>query len=173
MGKKKQLYKVRVTWELPGEKKVFDAAKGEQPFSISKKYTLSMHEKSNMRKDLESWRGRGFTDDEARAFDITKLLSVPCMLNIIHKTSQGSNQYAAISSVTPMPKGMLCPPQINSTFVLSYDDVDWNAKFMGLPDYVREMIEATPEFHKRLNGGHSDVGEEPAFTTDKEDDLPF
>src|SRR5688572_24954203 len=63
MGKPKKLYKVRVTWELPAEQKVFDEAKGSQPFSISKKYTLSMHEKSNMRKDLESWRGKGFTED--------------------------------------------------------------------------------------------------------------
>ena len=173
MKKQKRLYKVRISWELPNEKKVFDQAKGEQPFSISKKYTLSMHEKSNMRKDLESWRGKGFTDDEAKAFDITKLLGVPCMVNIIHKTSQGGNQYAAISSVTPMPKGMLCPPQINSTFVLSYDDVDWDSKYLTLPDYVKELIETTPEFHKRLDAGHNDIGDEPVVTQDTGDDLPF
>lgn len=173
MGKPKRLYKVRVTWELPNEKKVFDAAKGEQPFSISKKYTLSMHEKSNMRKDLESWRGKGFTEDEAKSFDITKLLGVPCMLNVIHKTSQGGNQYAAISGISPLPKGFLCPQQVNSTFVLSYDDVDWDSKFNALPDYVKELIQATPEFHKRLNAGHNDVGDEPVIAGAQDDDLPF
>lgn len=173
MGKPKKLYKVRVTWELPSEQKIFDEAKGPQPFSISKKYTLSMHEKSNMRKDLESWRGKGFTDDEAKAFDITKLLGVACMLNIIHKTSQSGNLYAAISSVTPLPKGIQCPAQINPTFVLSYDDDKWEAKYATLPDYVKEMIEKTPEFQKRLNAGHNDVSDEHVVITDSGDDLPF
>lgn len=173
MGKVKKLYKVRVSWELPGEQKVFDEAKGLQPFTISKEYTLSMNEKANLRKDLESWRGKGFTEDEAKAFDITKLLSVQCMLNVIHKTSAGGSQYSAISSVTPLPKGVTCPPQINATFVLSYDDPDWGAKFATLGQWVKEKIEKTPEFGKRLNAGHNDVGDEPAQSNDLVDDLPF
>lgn len=172
-GKLTKLYKVRVTWELPLEQKVFDEAKGSQPFSISKEYTLSMNEKANLRKDLESWRGRGFTEDEAKAFDITKLLGVACMLNVIHKTSQAGNPYAAISGVTPIPKGVTCPPQINSMFVLSYDDDKWEAKFGTLSQYVKERIEKTPEFQKRLNAGHTDLVEEPVNGQDTSDDLPF
>lgn len=176
-GKTKNLYKVRITWELPNEKKVFDEAKGEQPFSISKEYTLSMGDSANLRKDLESWRGKAFSEDEVRAFDITKLLGVPCMLNVIHKKSAATgNNYSFISSITPMPKGFQCPPQINSTFVLSYDDLDWETKFATISKYVKEQIEATPEFAKRLNPQHSDspndVGDEPVFAG-VTDDLPF
>lgn len=179
-GKVKNLYKVRISWELPNEKKVFDEAKGPQPFSISKEYTLALGDTANLRKDLESWRGKAFNDDEVKAFDITKLLGVPCMLNVIHKKSQTSgNQYSMISGITPMPKGtdgkpMQCPPQINPMFVLSYDDVDWDAKFSTLTKYVKEQIESTPEFQKRLNPSHNDSppdqGDEPASVTD---DLPF
>lgn len=173
-GKTTKLYKVRVTWELPNEQKVFDEAKGPQPFSISKEYTLSMNEKANLRKDLESWRGRGFTEDEAKAFDITKLLGVACMLNVIHKISAAGNPYAAISGVTPIPKGVTCPAQINHTFVLSYDDASWDTKFGTLSQYVKERIEKTPEFGKRMNAGHNDVGDEPAMVDhDGADDLPF
>ena len=109
---------VRISWELPNERKVFKPENGEQPFAIHKEYTLSMNEKANLRKDLESWRGKGFSDKEAEAFDITKLLGVPCMLNIIHKTGNNGNQYAQVVSITPVAKGTECPPQINQSFVL-------------------------------------------------------
>src|SRR4030042_5715360 len=76
-GKPKQVQKVMVSWELPTEKAVFDEAKGEEPFAVSKTYTLSLHEKSHLRHDLESWRGKGFSEDEVKRFDITKLLGKP------------------------------------------------------------------------------------------------
>jgi hypothetical protein len=145
-GEKKTLHKVRVTWELPLETKVFHEDKGEQPYVVSKEYTLSMHEKSNLRKDLESWRGKPFTEAEAEAFDITKLLTAPCMLNIVHNVKDG-NTYANIASITPLPKGMVCPPQVNPSFVLSYDDFDFD-KYNSLPTWLKEKMETTPEFQK-------------------------
>ena len=105
-GKITELNKVRIAWELPTEKKEFVPSEGEKPYSIGKEYTLSMNEKSNLRKMLESWRGKGFTVDEAASFDITVLLGKPCLLSIIHKTSKTGNEYADISSITTLPKGM-------------------------------------------------------------------
>jgi hypothetical protein len=145
-GEKKSLHKVRITWELPLETKVFHEEKGEQPFVISKEYTLSMHEKSNLRKDLESWRGQPFTEKEAESFDITKLLEKPCMINIVH-THKDGNTYANVVGITPLPKGMVCPPQVNPTFVLSYDEFDFN-KFDGLPQFMKDKMMATPEFQR-------------------------
>lgn len=148
-GEKKSQYKVRITWELPNEKKVFSTDKGEQPYSVSKDYTLSMHEKSNLRHDLENWRGKAFTEAEAKAFDISKLLGAPCMLNVIHRQSQAGNPYATISGITAVPKGFITPIQINPSFILSYDE--WNDhKFSTLPEWLRKRIEATPEYKQRL-----------------------
>ena len=45
MDDEKILQKVSITWELPEELAVFNEEKGEQPFVVSKEYTLSMHEK--------------------------------------------------------------------------------------------------------------------------------
>ncbi len=148
-GEKKHLHKVRITWELPLETKVFDEAKGEQPFSISKEYTLSMHEKANLRKDLEAWRGKAFTDDEARGFDITVLVGKPCMLNIVHATKDG-NTYANVAGISPMPKGLECPKQVNTSFVLSYDAFDFN-KFDVLPQFLKDKMMTTPEFQAVSN----------------------
>ncbi|MEN6569038.1 MAG: hypothetical protein ABFC18_03395 [Rikenellaceae bacterium] len=143
----KTLQKVMIRWELPTEKTVFDPVKGEEPFSVSKKYTLSMHEKSTLRKDLESWRGRGFTEAEAQKFDITKLLGVPCNLNIIHKPSQlnPGRTMTIISSISPLMKGQTCPDQINPTKVLSYDNFNWDL-FNSLSDYTKDLIKSSVEF---------------------------
>ena len=70
LGTVKKLNKVRITWELPTELKVFKEENGEQPHVISKEFTLSLHEKATLRNFLKNWRGKDFTEDEAKAFDI-------------------------------------------------------------------------------------------------------
>ena len=100
-GQEKTQKKVRLTFELPTELKVFKEENGEQPCVLSKEFTLSMHEKSGLRKFLQNWRGKAFTDEEAKKFDITVLLGKPCMLSVIHKTSEKSGKtYAEIASVS-------------------------------------------------------------------------
>lgn len=144
-GEVKNLHKVRITWELPLELHIFNQEKGEQPFSISKEYTLSMHEKAVLRADLSSWRGKAFTDDEAKAFDITKLLGVPCFLNVVHKVSKNGNVYAHVAAITPLPKGTSCPSQVNDSFVFSYEEFDDN-KFNSLPQYLKDRMVNTQEY---------------------------
>lgn len=173
MGVPKTLNKVRIGWELPEELRVFTAEKGEQPFVISKEYTLSMNEKSNLRKDLKSWRGKDFTEEEAKSFDITKLLSAPCMLNIIHNPSKSdpSRVYEQISGITPLPKGMKCPAQINKNIVLSYDNFDWDL-YNSLPDFLKDKIKSSEEFQEMQSPGTKNIPE-PQDITEPIDDLPF
>lgn len=173
MGVQKTLQKVRIGWELPEEKRVFDTTKGEQPLVISKEYTLSMNEKSNLRKDLKSWRGKDFTEEEAKSFDITKLLGAPCMLNIIHNPSKSdpSKIYEQISGITPLPKGMKCPAQINKSIVLSYDNFNWEL-FNSLPDFLKTKIQSSEEFEAMQSPGSRNIPE-PESITEPIDDLPF
>jgi len=146
-GKEKILTKVRIGWELPTELKVFKEENGEQPRVISNEYTLSMADKATLRIMLQSWRGKAFTEEEAKAFDITKLLGVPCMLNIIHKPSKAdaTKIYEQISNVSPMPKGIECPKAINPVFVLSFDAFD-EEKFTSLPDFIKDKIKSSDEY---------------------------
>jgi len=171
LGEVKTLNKVRIGWELPTETKVFSPEKGEQPFVISEEYTLSMHEKSNLRKTLASWRGKDFSIEEAASFDITKLLGVACMVNIIHRPSKAdpSRIYQKIGSVSPIPKGMNCPPLINKISVLQYDNFD-HALFSSLPDFIKDKIKNSEEFIKMQSP------EQTVFLnneSDPADDLPF
>jgi hypothetical protein len=168
-GQKKDLKKVRITWELPTELKVFKEENGEQPQIISKEFTLSMNEKATLKKFLQSWRGKAFSDQEASNFDITKLLGKPCMISIIHKESKNGKTYAEISSVTTLPKGMVCPDQVNQNFefnVLSYEEDTFNQ----LPDFIKDKIKTSKEYQSLIS---KKPAQAPVVTQDESDDLPF
>ena len=170
LGKEKIIPKVRIGWELPTELKVFKEENGEQPCVISKEYTLSMAEKANLRIALKSWRGKDFTEDEAKSFDITKLLGVPCMINIIHKPSKdGLKIYEEISGITPLPKGIECPKQVNKTLVLSYDNFDVET-FNNLPDFIRNKMISSLEYAAMQTPNHTSID---TSTVSDDDDLPF
>ena len=79
-----------------------------KPFHVQKRYTLSLHEKAGLRKDLESWRGKPFSDTELQGFDVENLLGVAAMLNIVHAVVQGST-FANIASIMRLAKGMQAP----------------------------------------------------------------
>jgi len=174
LGVTKKLNKVRITWELPTELKVFKEENGEQPQVISKEFTLSLHEKATLRSFLKNWRGKDFTDAEAKAFDIEKLVGAPCMLNITHKNKKdGSGVYAEIGSISSMPKGFTCPDQINKSFVFTYDDFD-SEKFNSLPDYLKNKMVTSDEYKQLTTGGQEiDVSNPINLPEEEHDDLPF
>jgi len=147
LGEVKETDKVRISFELPAEMRKFNEEE-MQPMVISKEYTLSMHEKSNLRKDLESWRGKTFTESEARDFDILNLIGVPCSLGVIHRENKNGNIYANISSISGLPKGVDCPDQINPIFILDYNE-NWSTeKFETLPDFIKDQMKETPEYEQ-------------------------
>lgn len=163
----KELHKVRIGWETPHE--CHDFGKGLQPFSIHKEFTLSMYDKATLRKYLESWRGKPFTEEEAEKFDITKLLGKPCMLNIIHAKSKSSGKiYADISSIATLPKVIECPDQVNATVELSFDN--WKQHvFDALPDFVKEKIKKSKEYAAITAPGHTETPQANGI----DEDLPF
>jgi hypothetical protein len=153
-GTTKVLRKIRVTFELPDERRVFNEEKGEQPCVISKEFNLSLNEKSSLRGFLKSWRGKDFTEAEAAAFDVAKLIGAPCLLNIIHVAGKAnpSRMYDEISSVSPLPKGMTCPPQENPSFEFSLDGPFNQEQFDSLPNFLKEKVSASFEYiemHKK------------------------
>ncbi len=170
MGEDKRMNKVRIGWELPTELKVFDQSKGEQPLVISKEFTLSLNEKATLRKMLASWRGKDFTEDEAKGFNILKLLGVPCMLNVIHKTSKTGNEYSDIASITPMPKGATCPEQINKSIVWDFEEPDF-VLLESLPDFIKDKIKSSEEYQS-LDAANAHHVKETG-TDEPTDDLPF
>lgn len=173
-GEDKTLHKVRFGFEFPTELKVFKEENGEQPYFLSKEYTLSMHEKATLRLHLETWRGKKFTEEESKSFDVTKLLKVPCMINVVHKVSEkNAKTFSEIGSISPLMKGMVCPPQINNTTLLCYDEFDV-ALFESLPDFLKDKIKSSKEYQAMGNTQEVGSQDEPVATSaEPESELPF
>ena len=186
LGEEKLVDLVRFTWELPTELRCFSSDKGEQPCAISKEVTLSMNEKSTLRQMIGQWRGKAISDDEAKLFDIAKLLGQPCMLNLIHQPSKANPEkvYERIAGVMPMMKGMTCPPQVNPSFEFSVADYD-QRKMDTLPNFLQEMIRSSTEYAALLSpkpapvaapvatGYEQKVNQVVTNSAEEADELPF
>jgi len=146
-GKPKKYHRGILGWELLEEKAVFDEERGEEPFFVSKEYTLSLSERANLRHDLESWRGKGFSEAELEAFDMSRLLGALCMVNVIHRVSAKKRKYASVNGITPLPKGMkdLVPKQVLPSIKYLIEDRRGGA-FEELPEFIQEKIMASEEW---------------------------
>lgn len=164
-GESKTQHKVFIRWETAHERLKWTDREGQEregPRVIGKTYTLSLHENAALRGDLESWRGRAFTEEERRGFDVSKLLGAPCMLNVIHAEKNGKI-YANVTSIGALPKGMEKPPA--EVGLLLYDD-EHEGNYEKLPEWLQKKIDdqirdAPKPQH---NGGFGD---------DLDDDIPF
>jgi hypothetical protein len=167
--------KVRLRWELVDEK-----MDDGNPFTISQRYTWSMNERSNLRKALESWRGKPFEkgDFGPNGFDTRKLMGAPCLLTIVHR--EGNNGIRAnVAAISPLPKGMEKPTVWKGPVVyiaLERGEFDADA-FKLLHANTQEQIKISPEY-QRLMGKHvSDALTSHAGTgvadDDMDDDIPF
>lgn len=178
-GEEKLVNKVRIVFELPLE--TADFGKGEQPFSIGRDFTLSMHEKSGLRAFVQGWLGKAMTDAEANKFDIATLLGKECMLNVMHRTANTGRTYADIKGSSPLVKGMSCPPLVNSAFLLDYDSEDFDLRFKMLPEWLQNKVSSSKEFSDRLDKAAEQMNKAKAMleksglvqSTDDTEDLPF
>jgi hypothetical protein len=178
----KDARKVCILFELPTERGDFkdknDPNKSVNlPRAISNTYTLSLGDKANLRKVLESWRAKAFTQDELDGFDITKLIGANCLLSVIHKAGSGKNAgkiYANIAGVSALPKGMPKLPVENQTLVFSLSDNDGATPTFppNLPEWLRTIINQSKEMSDRHC--QDSPPETPAAKgEDPDDDVPF
>lgn len=128
--------KVLFVWELPTEMQEID---GEQrPALLMSRYTASLHKKSGLRADLESWRGRAFTEAELKGFSLRAVLDAPCMLTVVHSAD---GKYANVRSIAKMPRTIPCPPRISDLLYYEIED-GHNAVYHALSEKLRATIDA-------------------------------
>jgi hypothetical protein len=169
MGQVKMLRKVKFFWELHGDELKIDG----KPLIQTRNYTLSLGEKASLRKDLESWRGKSFTDDELRGFDLKNLLDKWCMVTIQHRTAGNGNTYADAVAVTPVPSIVLkagLPQGVNPCVLFDLQKFDQKT-FDELSQGLKDQIMQSAEF-RNTHTPKSDVN---ALLQDAalEDDVPF
>ncbi len=144
---------ILICWEIPSEK--LDNGESRR---LSKTYTASLNSKGNLRRDLIAWRGRDFTLDELKAFDLKNIVGAPCMLQIIHRVGQDGVKRAIIGGIMKLPKGMPVPALTNGYTIFDLDDLDAEEKISELPEWIQDRIKGS-ETWKHL----ADVKDERAY----------
>lgn len=138
---KKSNDQVRLIWDVIGETVKYGDK--ESPRQVFADLTVSLDEKSNMRKLLQSWRGKTFTPEELKGFDLHNVLGVGCQVQIIHKSSDNGT-YGKVNTVIPMPKGKK-PPQVDTTVFDLTDEATYPV-FETLPHYLQVRISEAEGF---------------------------
>jgi len=172
LGQVKNQRKVMIQFEVHGDDENGFAliTRAGEPMSISKNYTLSIGEKSRLRQDLASWRGKAFTPEELKGFELKNLLGVWGMISVIKKPGSDGKEYTNINAITPVPavvkkNGM--PQYFNEAKIFSIDSPDMEL-FATFSDYLREKIEGSPEWKNRSAVAYTGGG-----VADVDDDIPF
>lgn len=116
-----------------------EAMQDGRPFAVSNTYNFSLGSKANLRRILEGWRGKPFTDEELQGFDVSVLAGKPCMVQVAHRTV-GEKTYVNIQSIASVPKSLPIPEAQNQIVVYSpeFDDpLQWSR----LPAWVQKRIQ--------------------------------
>lgn len=172
-GKETRQPKVSLSFELLGEERMSDG----KPFSITRRLTASLGEKATLRALLKSWRGRDFTADELKRFDLKTIVGAYCLANIVHETRDGTT-YSNLAGVMPLPKGMPRPDPVNDILVFDLSEPD-NDAWERLSERMQDTILASPEGDRWMNGtAATDTAGDPAAhaagaDVDFDDDIPF
>ena len=177
-GEKLQ-HKIRIGWELFGEDDsgnpltvTMDGK--DMPMTISKSYTMSLYEKSSLRKDLAAWRGKDFTDEETKGFDVSKLIGAYCMVNAVSSETNGK-VYTNVAGLTPLPGALknLKPAGVHEPVMFDLDKPDMKV-FESLHEKLQEAIKKSPEWaqlHHRHASQAAPAGS--GFDDMPDDDISF
>lgn len=158
---------VIIKWELPMELR-----EDGQPFIASEFYTMSLSDKANLRHALINWRGRDFTPEELRGFELKNILDKGCQITI----TQSETGKQKVTGVAGLPKGVELAPRHNDLLYFDLDDFD-QAVYTELTDGLKKLIDTSEEYQALT--GNTEVNE-PAMTGTlppapavDDDDIPF
>ncbi len=175
-GQTKYLAKIMIQFEVHGEDengKPIITSKGE-PMSISKNYTLSLAEKATLRKDLAGWRGRDFTPEELKGFELKNILGHWAMLSVAKSLGNNGKEYTNIMSVNPVPvaiKKAGLPVGFNDPAIFSIADADMDL-FETFSKNLKEKIQASPEWQAREQYTKTETSGGQGME-DIDEDIPF
>ena len=171
-------HKVYIRFQVPEQRVEYvdkDGNEQNKPAVIGVQFTVSLSDKSNLKPFLEGWRGKKFTAEEVREFDITNIAGKPAFLNVVHDEGVGSNAgktFANIASIMPIPKGVPVP-KLEGEVIVHDDD---NDRYNDLPEWLQKKIDAQVEEDAQpaRGGGTPPSRAQPSvFDTDLDDDVPF
>lgn len=134
--------KFMMIWIIKGEEVEVNGEK--LPRTMSKEYSFSLNEKSTLRKDLQAWRGKVFTDEELQGFNLVNILNKPCQLQIILEEKNGK-QYNNIAGIMSLPKGTTVE-ELKDTYHFDIEDESTYMNWEKIPGWIQERIKKADNF---------------------------
>jgi hypothetical protein len=164
-------HQVYLRWQIPSVRVEYekDGEKVNAPAIIGRTFTLSLSAKSNLRPFLKAWRGKDFTAEEVRGFDITKLAGQPCLLSVTHYETDGGEKRAEAAGAMKLPAGMDKPKLEGEVIV--YDD-EHQDNFDKLRPWLQEKIKGQIIERDEPKRGR-DEQQTQAFDDELDDSVPF
>ena len=136
-----------------------------RPFILTRPFTPTLNKAGNLLPFLESLRGRSFTPDEKKNFDLTKIAGKPGRVIVQHSTSESGKVYANIASMLPPEKGQ---PTMAKSPILVYDTEEPDpAVYALLPEWLQKQIDS------RVIPAVKPTAAVPPAAPDFDDDLTF
>lgn len=141
--------KICLGFELPGY--TYLANDQKRPITAFIELTNSMGEKSNMYKLLKNWSNGETVKYKNRGdFDLAKMLSRPCLLQIEINENEKNDKFIKITGISSLPKEMNPPKQILSNVIFDVEEIDPNnfplEEFEEFPYYIQNKIASSDEF---------------------------
>ena len=165
---------IHVTWETKD-----NLMSDGRPFAIGRSYTASLNENATFYKDLVTWRGKPFSEEELKGFDVSKMLGAPANLHIEHN-DEGK---ARIKNIFK-PDNFKKTETSNESFVFDLDvycnEFNGNTSdetkamcdvFEQLPEWQQNLIHDSYEYLAASDSTKPVV--EDVVDPDFDDDIPF
>ena len=134
---------VAFIFELVGEDIEVDGK--QEPRTLSRKFTFSKSEKSGLRKFVESWQGKKFSNEEFGDFDTNDMVGKEAMIGVV---LNDTGEYANIDTIMGLPKGMSAGnPQSE---LIRFDIDPWDqAAFDALPEFAQSWVMNSTNYQKQ------------------------
>ena len=173
--------KFMMIWTIIGEE--IEISGKKQPRTISKEYSFSLNEKSTLRKDLQAWRGKPFSEEELQGFDLTTVLNKACQLQIILE-EKNNKKYNNIAGIMSLPKGMKVGG-LDNTYYFDMTNAETWENYCKVPNWIQEKIKKAEnlestrfdqyikEYDERIKEQKNKQEEINSDMLAPADDLPF
>lgn len=124
-----------------------------RPFGVFKTYTASLFEAATLRKDLESWRGKSFTEEELAGFDISNLIGCTAKIEVglTKKSDFGDGGNPKILALREPKEGVQKVETHNDTLIFDLDVYcdEFRGKSSDETKAMCDVFESLNDWHQR------------------------
>jgi hypothetical protein len=138
-------------------------------YEVWRKFSPKLGPKTNLQPFLESWRGRKFTPDELKSFNLKNLYLANATIQIVH-LAKNDRTYSIIQSIQPwsLRSGKKIEPENYTRFIPKEDP---NATVRVAPSMQEKA--ANLNLHSAGSGRSVTQDSSGIRVTVQDDDIPF